>query len=152
MKRKISVCLLAALMLCSMFSTTALATQNVVALGSRTEYGILPMAGTETWYAGVGDAGSFTMQGFNITPVKTMGDSGTLEIFGYYSQADGLGAVSLIVEIREAYTGRVIASNDGDGYEFSLSTPVTKGQKIQIYFGVKGNSSRKVSISYGYSL
>ena len=98
-------------------------------------------AGTETWYGGSALAGDYTFENNNLTPVKTMGQSGTLRISGSFYGADGYASASpikLTVEIRStsgAVLARTIATDDRTGSTpFGLSCNVTQGQRIQIFF------------------
>ena len=52
-------------------------------------------AGNETW-TGSGFGGSYTFVDYNLTPVKTMGSSGTLVISGTFYGNDGYSDVSPI--------------------------------------------------------
>ncbi|MCI9286474.1 MAG: hypothetical protein HFJ57_00525 [Clostridia bacterium] len=157
MKRKMSFLLATMMLVCSMFSTTAFAAEpeNASAVEAETEDSVIMRAGAETWYTGSAMVGEFTMTGRNTTPVKTMGNSGTLSIFGFYSEFIGeTGPVTLTVQIKEAYTGKVLAStvaNNQESRGFAVSTNVTAGQKVQIYFKTN-EGSRKVDVGYGYTL
>ena len=124
--------------------------------------------GTETWkwtgFMSENYVGSFTMEGNNLTPVKTLDpslDGGlNLEIIANYTCST---KVRLTVQIRKAYTSTVLAE-DNSGYNYSTSggaNPVAlnlkPGDKVQIYFRiVKDNGvyddNLKCNISYSYSL
>lgn len=106
-------------------------------------------AGTETWYSSHGNYdAAYTFNDDNLTPVKTMGDSGTLVVFGDFKKADsGSSNVKLTAEIRAYPSGTVLDRIvvDNTNYPnpnlFALSTHVTAGQKIQIYFDASSVSN-----------
>lgn len=121
-------------------------------------------AGVETWYKGSLDEPSFLMNGYNLTPVKTMGVSGKLTITEHFETADGNNPDHYypvyVLEIR-SLNGTVLArESKGWGFLYSgtlsVSIDVTKGQQIQIYTSVyeKGNTNfaRKANIWYNHTL
>lgn len=118
-------------------------------------------AGTETWYGGSAFAGEYTFTNNNTTPVKIMGQSGTLLISGNFYGADGYASASpikLTVEIRSATTnavlGRTIAVDSLSGATpFAVSCNVSQGQKIQLFFDASSVANppgiyRKAHVSY----
>lgn len=124
---------------------------------------ILPRAGTETWY-GSGAGGSYTFTNYNLTPVKTMGQSGTLIISGSFSGADGYAnssPIKLTVQIR-SISGAVKAStiqiDDRSGATFfSVVASVSAGEKIQLYFDASSIANppgiyRSAYVSYDYAI
>ena len=99
-----------------------------------------PRAGNETW-VGSGFGGSYTFTDYNLTPVKTMGQSGTLVISGIFRGTDGyanVNRIKLTVQIRST-SGSVKAStvvvDDRSGSTaFSVSCSVSQGEAIQLFF------------------
>lgn len=126
-----------------------------------------PRAGTETW-TGSGFGGAYTFNDYNLTPVKTMGKSGTLLISGYFYGNDGYASshpIVLTVQIRDengqildggrAYT-RVIDTRNGN-IPFAVSANVYAGQRIQLYLDASSAYSspgiyRSAYVAYNYSL
>ncbi|MCI9245685.1 MAG: hypothetical protein HFJ30_00815 [Clostridia bacterium] len=124
--------------------------------------------GNATWsssnYTYVGE---FEMLGNNLTPVKTMGKSGRLMIYTFFSFKSGTGYV--VTQIKNASTGKVLAENNRyanghsptqwqvDKHGDTVETNVTKGQKVQIFFRILSDTgrfqaSRTCFIRYYYSL
>ncbi len=104
-------------------------------------------AGNETW-TGSGLGGAFRFIDYNLTPVKTMGQSGTLLISGIFYGDDGYASVSpikLTFEIRST-SGAVLArtvvpdTRNGD-IPFAVSCNVTKGQQIQLFMDASSISN-----------
>lgn len=97
----------------------------------------------ETWYIdhdGNYEA-SYTLTNNNLTPYKIMGDTANLVIFGDFKKADtGNSNIKLKVQIRDYPSGNVLKETvvDNTNYPntnmFFITTPVTAGQKIQIFF------------------
>ena len=121
---------------------------------------IIPMSGTETLYRGSGSIGTFTLVGSNLTPVKTMGASGSFVLSGTATANESYFCIR--VQIRDYYTGRVLCStttgdvstSNGNGVA-SYRTPVinvTDGQKIQIYMDYSTTPSRSAFVSMDYTL
>ena len=125
-------------------------------------------AGAETWY--VTDdyifENNFTIRGYNLTPVKTMGASGTLHIlFELNSLLDtGTNPNDLVYtyQIRSA-SGTVLLggtekfSSTNDGLPFAVFTQINvkQGQKVQIYISVYDIVTgvyRTASVGYGHWL
>lgn len=124
---------------------------------------IVTRAGNETW-TGSGLAGNYTFEDYNLTPVKTMGKSGTLLIHGSFYGADGYADVSpikLTVQIRST-SGAVKAStvrvDDRSGVtSFSVSASVSAGEQIQLYFDASSVANppgiyRSAHVTYYYDL
>ena len=117
---------------------------------------IIPMSGTETLYRGNGSIGSFTLVGSNLTPVKTMGDSGNFTLFGTATASGSYFCVR--VQIRDYSTGRILCSTTtGDVINGTASyqTPtisVSSGQKIQIYMDYSTTPSHSAVVSMNYKL
>ena len=118
-------------------------------------------AGTETWYTGSGAGGDYTFTNNNTTPVKTMGNSGTLRISGYFYGADGYATSSpivLTVKILDVSTGatlsKTVVNDDLSGSTaFSTSCYVTAGQRIQLFFDASSIANppgiyRKAHVTY----
>ena len=124
---------------------------------------ILPRAGTETWY-GSGFGGSYTFTDYNLTPVKTMGKSGTLVISGSFRGTDGYADVSpikLTAQIRstsgsvKSYT--VVVDNRSGATPFTVSCAVNSGDKIQLFFDASSVANppgfyRSAYIEYDYAI
>lgn len=113
-------------------------------------------AGTETLYKGSGSIGSFYLQNNNLTPVKTMGASGTFSLFGTASCSSST-YWQICVQIKDAYTGSVLATDytTGSSYNhqyYSMEISVTKGQKIQIYTYYTSTPSTEAEIHLSYVL
>lgn len=124
---------------------------------------IVPLGGgTETWstVGGRVSVGSFTMEGNNLTPVKTIGVSGYN--IGIYTQFSASQSVKVTTEIRKAYSSTVL-SNGGSssaaksGNYLTGLAYVNKGDKIQIFFMVTDANGRyndnlpcKITYSYQY--
>lgn len=127
-------------------------------------------AGTETWYKNGGypgtQVGSFNCVNNNLSPVKTIGQSGYLYIWGTAEKSDPYaGNVVTTVEIRSYTTGGTLASTrsyaiNPEGTLHYFETPhiyVTAGQQIRIFFDVSSISNppgpyRQAYISYAYVL
>lgn len=122
---------------------------------------ILPMSGAETWskVGGKVKVGSFTMEGNNRTPVKTIGVNGyDLAIYAEYSCSK---SVVLTAQIVKAYESTTLGGGDGDsvlGKTGKVSTGlayVNKGDKVQIRFRIfdaNGNylPNQTCTITYWY--
>ena len=124
---------------------------------------IQPRAGTETWY-GSGFGGSYRFTDYNLTPVKTMGQSGTLVISGSFYGDDGYAnssPIKLTAQIRST-SGAVRAStvvvDTRAGYiHFTVSCPVSSGDKIQLYFDASSIANppgiyRSAYVEYNYAI
>lgn len=105
-------------------------------------------AGTETWYSSWVNEPKMTITNNNLTPVKTMGTSGTLHVAAAVTgrpdlEPSGCPKVQLTVQIRDL-SGNVLASDtvreDAFMPQVHLSIPVTQGQKVQIFFDVSSVS------------
>ncbi len=156
------------LSLCMVFSLASVAYAGEVSADSVADKvlvmsgddGILPLAGEELW-DGVGTVhvGSFTMNGRNLTPVKTTGYSGRMAIITDFRSTVSNTPVILKVEIRDAASQRVLGSSITSALQSGQVTTyadVNWHQEIQIFFQVydkNGNysSSRPCWISYYYS-
>ena len=124
---------------------------------------IQPRAGTETWY-GSGFGGSYSFTNYNLTPVKTMGNSGTLVISGSFYGDDGYAnssPIKLTAQIRST-SGVVKAStvevDDRSGATFfSVVASVSAGEKIQLFFDASSIANppgiyRSAHVSYDYAI
>lgn len=106
-------------------------------------------AGVETWYGGWVTEDTITVTDTNLTPVKTIGVSGTLHLScgfsGLKSYPDS-PPVKVTMQIRDL-NGNVLASDTRREDDFMpqvhLEIPVTRGQRIQVFFDVS-------SVSYNY--
>ncbi|HJJ04906.1 MAG TPA: hypothetical protein OIM45_03430 [Clostridiaceae bacterium] len=119
--------------------------------------------GTETWdYTGyyMQYVGHFTMYGYNLTPVKTIGQSNLNKYLRIRTNFTCSSSSILTVQIRDYSTGNVLAQNTSNATTSDsvwVGANVTSGQKVQIYFKVTdsyGNysPSRACDITYYYSL
>ncbi len=177
-KRLISSLL--ALVMCLVLSSTAFAaegnkdtTKGNVATDVKEETlsaenaNIVPFSGAETWgkTSSFKNVGTFTMEGNNLTPVKTMGANGNLSLkLDNANVVGSLDSINLRIEVRSHATQKVLKS--WTFYDFwgisntqlSGSVKVNKGDQIQIYFRVYDadtgnyNDNRQVNISYSYKL
>ena len=123
--------------------------------------GIVARAGNETW-TGSGFGGAFRFTDYNLTPVKTMGQSGLLAITGYFYGDDGYAdsvPIKLTFQIRDT-SGRVLATTvvedtRNGNIPFGVSCRVTAGQKIQLYMDASSIANppgiyRSAYIGYNY--
>lgn len=120
-----------------------------------------PRAGNETW-TGSGFGGSYKFTNYNLTPVKTAGQSGTIVIYGSFSGADGYSDVSpiqLTAQIRNTSGGvkasSVTVDNRSGATTFSVSAYVSMGEQFQLYFDASSIANppgiyRSATISYSY--
>lgn len=123
-------------------------------------------AGAETWYGGWVNEPTIIVTNNNLTPVKTMGKSGTLHVAASIKgrpdlEPAGCPKVKLRMEIRDL-AGNVLRSGEVSETAFMpqihLSMPVTVGQKIQIFFDVSSVSYnpignfRKGEIQYSHEI
>ena len=121
---------------------------------------IIPMSGTETLYSGRGSIGSFSLVGSNLTPVKTMGSSGTFTLLGTATASPEYYCIR--VQIRDYPSGRVLCStttgsvsisnNNGITNYYAPSIWVNQGQQIQIYMDYISVPSRSATVSMNYIL
>ena len=122
---------------------------------------VSPRAGNETW-TGSGFGGAYTFTNNNLTPVKTMGESRTLLISGYFYGTDGFASsspIKLTFQIRST-SGAILASksfiDDRSGnVPFSISINVTVGQQIQLFLDASSIANppgiyRSAFVSYSY--
>lgn len=123
-------------------------------------------AGTETWYGGWVDEPTIVVTNNNLTPVKTMGQSGTLHVAAAIKRRPdlepaGCPKVKMTMQIRDL-NGNVLrsgtVSEDAFMPQVHLSLPVTKGQKLRIFFDVSSvshnpNGNYRVGeISYSHEI
>lgn len=116
-------------------------------------------AGVETWYSRDGRVyeDKFTIQGYNITPVKTMGSAGTLDIVVDFVLPPGnTKSTTLTVELRNTngtVLERAVVYNETSFYTLAVSTTVYIGQKIQLYVGAySGGSYMTCDIYYSHQI
>ena len=121
-------------------------------------------AKNETWYIDHDGnyKASYTLTNNNLTPYKIMGDTANLVVFGNFKKADtGSSNIKLTVQIREYPSGRVLAqtvvnnTNYPNSNMFFITTQVTAGQKIQLFFDASSISNppgyyRRAFIEYWY--
>lgn len=122
-----------------------------------------PRAGNETW-TGSGFGGSYTFTDYNLTPVKTMGASGTLLIYGSFYGNDGYASASpikLTAQIRStsgAIKAQTVEVDTRNGnIDFSMACSVSKGEQIQLFFDASSIANppgilRSAFVSYNYDL
>lgn len=118
-------------------------------------------AGTENWgRATKQHVGTFTFKNNNLTPVKTITQSGYLYLHVNYSKADSYdGNVMLTVQIRKA-NGTQLTNDYFYSYgrdEMTAWTHVSAGDQIQIFFDAStatGPSAhyRSANVTYYYTL
>lgn len=123
-------------------------------------------AGVETWYASWVSEGTITIRNNNLTPVKTMGTSGTLHIVAQVSgrpdmEPSGCPPVKLTVQVRDL-SGNVLASGsvseDATVPQVHINLPVSAGQQIQIFFDISSVSYnpngnyRIADVTYGHEI
>ena len=117
-------------------------------------------AGTETWYSGFVAEAPFTTTGYNLTPTKTIGDSGKLIINATYRVVDSdkySTPVNCTLEIRDL-NGNVLATTNttfSSKLLIPLSLNVTQGQKIRLYmdaYDATTGVARRVQITYSHSI
>lgn len=136
--RKIKKLLVGLLVSASMFITTvspALAAEEAVSV----EETASPRAGNETW-SGSGHGGSYTFTNNNLTPIKTIGESGRLLISGSFYGTDAFASsspIKLTFQIRST-SGTVLASTEvidtrNGNIPFSVATNVTVGQQVRLF-------------------
>lgn len=118
-------------------------------------------AGNETW-TGSGLGGDFRFIDYNLTPVKTMGQSGTLTISGNFYGNDGYAdssPIKLTFEIRStsgAVLARTVVPDTRNGnIPFAVSCHVSKGQQIQLFMDASSIANppgilREAKIQYYY--
>lgn len=115
---------------------------------------------TEVWYTGQTYDYSYTMEDTNTTPVKTLGNSGQLVIYGNFYKADsGASNIKLTAKILEYPSGRVLDEVvvNNNNYPFSdnfvLSTYIQSGTKVQLFFDASSINNppgfyRKAHLNY----
>ena len=124
---------------------------------------VSPRAGVETWYKGSRTVGSFNMTDDNLTPVNTIGESGTLDVWFTFYRSDQYSSspIKLTFQIRNATTGQVygtvVAYEGQDVGGGIVIRNVPAGTKIQLYFDASSISNppgpyRQAYITYGYTL
>lgn len=123
---------------------------------------ITPFSGSETWSSTTATrVGTFTMEGNNLTPVKTI-KSSMRNLMIHVDSYSCSKPVILSVQIRKAYTNTVL----GKGSNYSASTsgksifataPISNGSQVQIFFRITDANGRyddnlKCTITYSYRL
>lgn len=126
--------------------------------------GIVPYGGVETWdYTGYTQrhVGDFTMEGYNLTPVKTIAQNDSMNRYlTIYTNFTCSSSSILTVQIRDYPSGTVLAQNKSGATtngSVTVQASGVSGRRVQIYFRVtdaNGNysGSRSCNISYGYTL
>ena len=174
MKKRLFATLLCVIM-CLSVSGTALAAESadsiigdnssIMAIGGSEA---VPYGGVETWYyTGYISrfVGSFTMEGRNLTPVKTIAtDPNNNRYLTIDAEFTCNSPSILTVEIREYPSGRVLASRSSGVttsgeviVQAGSSTSYMSGKQVQIFFRItdaNGNyiDNRQCNISYWYTL
>ena len=118
---------------------------------------IMPLAGRETWEAGGRLVGSFTLEGGNVTPVKTMGATGKLRVYGFADAENNGNPWWIKIQIKDYNTGKVLAegttgSKTSSQQVYSVSLDVTKGQQIRIYMYYETQPVNDAYVSIYYLL
>ena len=138
-------------------------TPNVDLATVMADIALEPRAGTETW-TGSGFGGAYRFTDYNLTPVKTMGSTGTLLIYGSFYGDDGYSDVSpikLTAQIRSTsgvVKAQTIEVDSRNGYnDFSMACSVSQGEKIQLFFDASSVANppgilRSAYVSYNYDL
>ncbi len=116
-----------------------------------------PMSGTETWNAGGGYVGAFTMAASNLTPVKTMGASGLLQVYGTAEANNNGNPWWIKVQLKDAFSGEVLAQSTStprtsSKQAYAVSLNVTKGQKIRVYMAYVTKPANNAYIQLAYLL
>lgn len=126
-------------------------------------------AGRETWSQNRGPTEEMRVVNNNLTPVKTMGKSGTLRVYftvqackdGYCNCADrepsNYSDVKITMQIRRAGTTQVLTSGyKREGIFFTyVEVYVTQGEQIQLFTDISSYSispgvNRRGHVSYYY--
>lgn len=157
MVKRFLATLLALAMLVSM-STVAFAAEDVKAPSNSVNAEIVPFAGTEVWDKTEAYVGIISMDGNNLTPVKTIGrDSNLLTIYSEGQRVVANPNCKMEIQVRKAYTNTVLASSGKQmcsGWNYiSVSLNVPKGTKIQVYFrlyDLNGNYQDEYHATFGY--
>lgn len=170
-KRFLGACLAMVMLFSAVAYTPVFAAENICNHDTieETTPSIQPRAGTENWgkagYPGI-HVGTFNCYNNNLTPVKTITESGNFYIYGDARKSDNLnGNVVTKIQIREYPSGRVLWSGEshsacscGGLHKFqSKSIHLNAGQRIQIFFdvcsiGTPPGGYRSALISYNYVL
>ncbi len=170
-KRFLGTCFAMLMLFSTVASTPVLAAENICNHDTIEETApiIQTRGGTENWgkadYPGI-HVGTFNCYNNNLTPVKTITESGNFYIYGRANKIDNLnGNVVTKLQIREYPSGRVLWSGEsrpacscGELHKFqSPSIYLNAGQKIQIFFdvcsiGTPPGGYRSAKISYYYVL
>ena len=125
---------------------------------------IISRAGTETWdFTGyIGKyAGSFSMEGRNLTPVKTIAVNSLNQYLVISTDFSCSTPSILTVQIREYPSGRVLAQNRSgvttSGSVNVAAGPNMSGKRVQIFTMISDSNgnyvdSRVCNIKYWYTL
>lgn len=118
-------------------------------------------AGNETWYNTKNYDYAFTFTDDNLTPYKTIGNSGELVMYGYFYKADSssYSNIKLTAQIRDYPRGKVLGTTTVENIDYPISNffvvkaDVKKGQKVQIYFDASSINNppgpyRKAYVNY----
>lgn len=126
-------------------------------------------AGPETWSQDRGPTEEMRVVNNNLTPIKTMGRSGTLRVYfnviacrqGFCDCVDreplGYSAVRVTMQIRRAGSSQVLTSAskiEGVFYNY-VDLYVTQGERIQLFtdvssYGPSPGVNRRGHVSYYY--
>lgn len=105
-------------------------------------------AGTETWYSGWVTEPTITVTNNNLTPVKTMGASGTLHVSCHFEarpdlEPAGCPNIKVTMQIRNT-SGTVLRTATLAAGSFwdviNLELPVNQGEQYRIFFDVSSVS------------
>ena len=131
--------------------------------GSEVTDSVILRAGNETW-TNSGHGGDYTFNNNNLTPVKTMGKSGTLLISGYFYGTDGFASsspIKLTVQIRSTsgttLVSRSFVDDRSGNVPFSISVNVSAGQQVQLFFDASSIANppgiyRSAYVYYNYAI
>lgn len=135
--------LLTLIMFVSVFNV-AYAAENIstipkedVEMSNNTE--IVPFAGTEVWNQTEAYVGMISMDGNNLTPVKTIGrNADQLMIYSEGQRVVSNPNCKMEIQVRKAYTNTVLASSGkqqcGPTRPIYVKFHIEKGTQIQVYF------------------
>ena len=116
-------------------------------------------AGVETWYKGSVTEPTMYTTGTNLTPLKTMGESGTLTISATFKLTDSSNLAQCVLEIRDASNTMIVLKHTGTTTNslcrLKFSIPVTQGQQLHIFTNVYDASTyagRQAEIVYRHEI
>lgn len=116
-------------------------------------------AGVETWYKGSVTEETMYTTGTNLTPLKTMGDSGKLTIIANFKLTDSSDLAYCVLEIRDS-ANTLLVLKHADAHMYTTRTlvasiNVTQGQQLHIFTNVYDPNTfagRQAEIVYTHTL